>query len=49
MRLEGHVACMEMKRNACRVLLGKPEEERLLRKPRHRWKHDIKMELKEIG
>jgi hypothetical protein len=36
-------------RNVCRVLLRKPEEERLLRKPRHRWKYDIEMDLKEIG
>jgi hypothetical protein len=37
------------RRNACRVLLGKPERERLLRKRRHTWKEDIKMDLKEIG
>jgi hypothetical protein len=34
--------------NAYRVLMGKPEGERLLRKPRHRWKDDTKMDLKEI-
>jgi hypothetical protein len=32
-----------------RVLVGKPEGKRLLGRPRGRWKHDIKMELKEIG
>jgi hypothetical protein len=32
-----------------RVLVEKPEGKRLLGRPRGRWKHDIKMELKEIG
>jgi hypothetical protein len=37
MRLAGHVARMEKRRNAYRVLLGKPEEKRLLGRPRHNW------------
>jgi hypothetical protein len=37
------------KRNAYRILVGKPEEERPLEKPRHRWVDNIKMELGEIG
>ena len=30
LRWAGHVACMEQSRNACRVLVGKPEGKRLL-------------------
>jgi hypothetical protein len=40
---------MREKRNAYRVLAGKPEENRLLRRPRRRWVDDIKMDLREIG
>jgi hypothetical protein len=34
MRWSGHVARMEAKGNACRILVGKPEGKRLLGKPR---------------
>jgi hypothetical protein len=37
------------KRNAYRILLGKPEVKRLLRRPRCRWVDNIKMDLIEIG
>jgi hypothetical protein len=37
MRWAGHVAQMGEKRNACRILVGKPEGKRPLRKPRRRW------------
>jgi hypothetical protein len=37
------------KRNACRILVGKPEEYIPMGKPRRRWKDIIKMELREIG
>jgi hypothetical protein len=37
------------KRNACRILVGKPEGKRPMRKPRHRWIDNIKMDLREIG
>jgi hypothetical protein len=40
---------MGEKRNACRILLGKPEGKRLLGRPRHRWVDSIKMGLKVIG
>jgi hypothetical protein len=33
------------KSNACRILVGKPERKRSLRKPRHRWVDNIKMDL----
>jgi hypothetical protein len=37
------------KRNACRILVGKPEGKRPLGRPRHRWMDTIKMHLREIG
>jgi hypothetical protein len=36
-------------RNACRVLVGRPEGERSLGTPRCRWAYNIKNNLKEIG
>ena len=40
---------MEQSRNACRVLVGKPEGKRPLGTPRHRWEDNIEMDLKEVG
>jgi hypothetical protein len=40
---------MGEKRNACRILVGKPEGKRPLGKPRRRWVDDIKMDLRERG
>jgi hypothetical protein len=37
------------KRNAYRILVGNPEEERQLGRPRRRWVDNIKMDLREIG
>jgi hypothetical protein len=37
------------KRNAYRILVGKPEGKRPLRRPRRKWVNNIKMDLKEIG
>jgi hypothetical protein len=37
------------KRNAYRVLLGKPEGKIALGRPRRRWVDNIKMDLREIG
>jgi hypothetical protein len=39
MRWAGHVARMGEKRNACRILVGKPEGKRPLRRPRRRWEY----------
>jgi hypothetical protein len=48
MRLAGHVARME-NRNTCRILVGKPEGNKPLGRPRYRWMDNIKMDLREIG
>jgi hypothetical protein len=37
------------KRNAYRMLVGKPESKRPLRRPRSRWVDNIKMDLRETG
>jgi hypothetical protein len=47
MRCAGHAARME-KRNAYRILVGKPEGKRPLGRPRRRWEDNIKMGRKEI-
>jgi hypothetical protein len=49
MRWMGHVARMGEKRNAYRILVGKPEGKRPLGRPRCRWLDNIKMDLREIG
>jgi hypothetical protein len=49
MRGTGHVARMGEKRNAYRILVGKPEGKRPLGRPRRRWVGNIKMDLREIG
>jgi len=35
-------------RNAHRICVSKPEGKRLLRRPRHRWKDNIRMHIREI-
>jgi hypothetical protein len=37
------------KRNACRLLVGKPEGKRPLGRPRRRWVDNIKRDLGEVG
>jgi hypothetical protein len=36
-------------RNACKILFGKPEGKRPLRRPKRRWEDNIRMDLKETG
>jgi hypothetical protein len=36
-------------RNACMILVGKPEGNRPLGRPRRRWVDNIKVDLREIG
>jgi hypothetical protein len=49
MRWAGHVARMEVKRNAYRLLMGQPEGKRPLGRPRRRWVDNIRMYLGEVG
>ena len=43
------MARMGERRGVHRVLVGKPEGKRQLGRPRHRWEHNIKMDLREVG
>jgi len=45
MKWAGHVARMGQGRGVYRVLVGKPEGKRPLRRPRRRWEDNIKMDL----
>jgi hypothetical protein len=45
----GHVARMEVRRNAYRILVGKPDGKRSLGRPRHRLVDNIKIDLRETG
>jgi hypothetical protein len=49
MRCAGHVARMGDKRNAYRLLVGKPGGKRPLGRPRRRWVDNIRMDLGEVG
>jgi hypothetical protein len=49
MRWTGHVARMGEKRNAYRLLVGKPKRKRPLGRPRRRWVDNIRMDLGEVG
>ena len=48
-RWAGRVARMGEERSVYRVLVGKPGGTRPLRRPRCRWKDDIKIDLQEVG
>jgi hypothetical protein len=39
----------EAKRNACRIMVGNPEGEKPLGRPKRRWVDNIKIDLREIG
>jgi hypothetical protein len=47
-RWMGHTARMAEMRNVYDILLGKPEGKRPLRRPRCRWKDNIRMDLRKI-
>ena len=49
LRWAGHVARMELSRDAYRVLVGRPEGKRSLGISRRRGEDNIKVELKEVG
>ena len=44
----GHGACMGERRGSYRVLVGKTEGRRPLRRPRHIWEVNIKKDLQEV-
>jgi hypothetical protein len=48
MRWKGHVARVGEERNVYRVLMGKPEGKRQLRRQRRRWEDGIRMDLREL-
>jgi hypothetical protein len=48
MRWAGHVARVGEGRGVYRVLVGRPEGKRPLRRPRRRWEDNIKIDLTEI-
>jgi hypothetical protein len=47
MRWAVHVARMGSMKNTCKILLGKPEGNRLLERPKCRWKTILKYVLQE--
>jgi hypothetical protein len=49
MRWVGYVAQMGEKRNAYKILVGKPEGKRPLGRPRRKWLYNIKVDLRETG
>ena len=49
MRLARHVARTEDRRRVYRILMGKPEGNRPLGRPRSRWEDNIKMDLQVVG
>jgi hypothetical protein len=49
MRWAWHVMHMGERRGIYGVLMGKPEGNRPLRRPRSRWEDNIKMDLQEVG
>jgi len=48
-RLVGRVARLGERRDAYRVMVGKPEGKRPLGRPRLRWEDNIKMDFQEVG
>jgi hypothetical protein len=46
MRWAGHAARMGKKRNAYRILVGKPEGKTPLVRPRRRWVDNVKIDLR---
>jgi hypothetical protein len=48
-RWVGHVARMGEMRSANKILAGKFERKRPLRRPKHRWEGHIRMDIRDIG
>ena len=49
MRWAGNVAFMGEKKGVYRILVGRPEGNSALGRPRRTWKDNIKMHLQEVG
>ena len=49
MRWAGRIAGIGESRDVYKVYFGQPEGKRPLRRPRRRWKDNIKMDLQEVG
>jgi hypothetical protein len=49
MRWAEHVARMGEESNSYRLLVGKPDGNRPLGRPKHRWVDNMKMDLREVG
>jgi hypothetical protein len=49
MRWESHIARMGKKRNAYRILVGKPEGKRPQGSPTHKWENNIKIGFRKVG
>jgi hypothetical protein len=47
--MSGECSTNGVKRNAYRILVGKPKGRRPLGRPRHRWEDNIRMDLTDIG
>jgi hypothetical protein len=47
-RWAGHIAQMGKVKNVCKILVGKPEGRRPLKRLRRRWEGNIKVDIKEI-
>jgi hypothetical protein len=48
-RWVGHVTCIRNKRSAYRILVGNPEGNKLLERPRLRCGNNIKIDLRAMG
>jgi len=45
----GHAVCMGERKGVYKVVVGKPEGQRPLGRPRHRWEDNIKIDLQAVG
>jgi hypothetical protein len=49
MRWAGYIASMGIETDAYRIMVGKPDGNRPLGRPRHRLDNNIKKDLEEVG
>jgi hypothetical protein len=48
-RVTGEWRCMGEERKVYKILVGRPEGKRPLRRPRCRWENEIRMDFRETG